>query len=145
MSRTRHYHHGQQHQHHHQRQHHPHDLHHNDDEHHNHNQHQNHDDFHCQHHHHQRCFLRNHPNHLIKESFDFFDWNNNGKISYSSLQVILLKLYQSPSSARHIHPKSESPGSPDSANYLNFQQNYSLSTQNFWDFLNDLRTFVAKF
>ena len=25
-----------------------------------------------------------------------------------------------------IHPKSESPGSPDSANYLNIQQNYSL-------------------
>ena len=25
-----------------------------------------------------------------KESFDFFDWNNNGKISYGSLQVIFL-------------------------------------------------------
>ena len=28
-----------------------------------------------------------------------------------------------------IHPKSGSPGSPDSANYLNFPQNYSLRTQ----------------
>ena len=29
----------------------------------------------------------------------------------------------------NIHPKSESPGSPDSANYLNFPQNYSLRTR----------------
>ena len=28
-----------------------------------------------------------------------------------------------------IHPKSKSPGCPDSANYLNFPQNYSLRTQ----------------
>ena len=28
-----------------------------------------------------------------------------------------------------IHPKSGSPGSPDSANYLNFPQNYSLRTR----------------
>ena len=28
-----------------------------------------------------------------------------------------------------IHPKSESPGSPDSANYFNFPQNYSLRIQ----------------
>ena len=28
-----------------------------------------------------------------------------------------------------IHPKSESPGSPDSANYLTFPQNYSLRTR----------------
>ena len=28
-----------------------------------------------------------------------------------------------------IHPKSGSPGSPDSANYLNFLQNYSLRTR----------------
>ena len=98
-----------------------------------------------------------------------------------------------------IHPKSESPWSPDSANYLNFPQNFSLRTQklptllcwilsqiakawkmcqsvvrkchkylmnnvnmflvsdshtfqhsltflqHFWDFFNDLLTFVAKF
>jgi len=29
----------------------------------------------------------------------------------------------------NIHPKSRSPGSPDSANYLNFPQNYSLKTR----------------
>ena len=28
-----------------------------------------------------------------------------------------------------IHPKSESPGSPDSTNNLNFPQNYSLRTR----------------
>ena len=35
------------------------------------------------------------PSKLLKpkESFDFFDWNNNGKISYGSLQVFHLKLF----------------------------------------------------
>ena len=48
--------------------------------------------------------------HRPKESFDFFDWNNNGKISYGSLQVILLNNLRTASSImyqhmRHIHYK----------------------------------------
>ena len=52
------------------------------------------------------------PSKLLKpkESFDFFDWNNNGKISYGSLQVILLNNLRTASSImyqhmRHIHYK----------------------------------------
>ena len=46
-------------------------------------------------------------------------------MQYQSIWCITIQEHTKPC----IHPKSGSPGSPDSANYLNFPQNYSLRTR----------------
>ena len=43
-----------------------------------------------------------------------------------------------------IHPKSGSPGSPDSANYLNFPQNYSQRTRKLINLLCGILSHRAK-